>query len=223
MREDSSDNTFCFVDIAGYTALTGSHGAEAAAKLVQEFEDMLHRAMGESGSIHEIIGDCAFLVFPDVPSCCSCLLKLFQQIDSRENFPVARAGFHQGSALFKNNRYFGSTVNLAARISAYAKGGQLLCTRVAAEALLRRLPAGVRVEPMGAVRLRNIPEPVELYEVTSANLTRDPAIDPVCKMQVARSGAAGHIIFEGDHYYFCSIECVKRFVRSPANFLDMDA
>jgi len=222
MREELLDRTFCFVDIAGYTALTDTHGAQAAAELVQQFEELLMSAIGEAGSVHETIGDCAFLVFADVHSCCSSLTRLFELIDDRENFPVLRAGFHHGSALLKNNRYFGPAVNLAARVSAQAKGGQVLCTRVVAEELSQASPDAALVASIGIARLRNIAEPIELFEVIGARSKREVAIDPVCKMQVSRSTATGHIVFSGEHYYFCSIECVEKFLRSPSVFLDAD-
>ena len=55
--------TFCFVDIAGYTALTDSHGELAAANLIEEFNELIRIAVESMGQIQELTGDCAFLVF----------------------------------------------------------------------------------------------------------------------------------------------------------------
>jgi class 3 adenylate cyclase len=55
--------TFCFVDIAGYTALTDTHGEHAAADLVDEFAAMVRASIEPSGRLQSLTGDCAFLVF----------------------------------------------------------------------------------------------------------------------------------------------------------------
>ena len=41
--------TFCFVDIAGYTALTDSHGELAAANLTEEFNELIRIAVESRG------------------------------------------------------------------------------------------------------------------------------------------------------------------------------
>ena len=35
--------------------------------------------------------------------------------------------------------------------------------------------------------------------------------DPVCGMQVNEETAADNSVFEGNHYYFCSAGCKKKF------------
>lgn len=219
-NESQVNQTFCFVDIAGYTALTDTHGEYAAADLIQTFERLLEQAIEDTGTIHEFIGDCAFLVFPDVDSCCKALVRLFESINNRNYFPVVRAGIHHGSALKKGGRYFGSTINVAARVSAQAIGGQVLCTREVAEALAP--PEAYSIEPLGEFKLRNIPEPLELFVLNMPG-DSESAIDPVCKMQIDRRSAAGQLVYEDERYFFCSLECAKKFVSSPGSFVNESA
>jgi len=61
----SIEATFCFVDIAGYTSLTDTHGEFAAADLVDEFCELIRTSIHPSGQFQSLTGDCAFLVFPD--------------------------------------------------------------------------------------------------------------------------------------------------------------
>ena len=61
----SSEATFCFVDIAGYTALTDTHGELAAADLVDDFAELVRTSIAPLGQLQSITGDCAFLVFPN--------------------------------------------------------------------------------------------------------------------------------------------------------------
>ena len=113
--DTSIEATFCFVDIAGYTALTHTHGERAAADLVDEFSELVQTSVQSSGQLQSLIGDCAFLVFPDPLVATDALSALYKLIADRQDFPVVRAGLHHGSALFRGNRHFGSTVNLARR------------------------------------------------------------------------------------------------------------
>ena len=208
--------TFCFVDIAGYTALTDTHGELAAADLVDDFRELIHTCIASSGHLQSLIGDCAFLVFPDPLVAMDALSTLYKLIADRQDFPVVRTGLHHGSALFRGNRHFGSTVNLAARVAARATGGQILCTKYVAETLTRSGVSDIEVEHQGLVSLRNLPQRVDLYEIVLLSCPHEYAIDPVCKMQVDTRRAAGDLHFNNKTYWFCSLSCVERFAKQPS-------
>jgi adenylate cyclase len=211
--------TFCFVDIAGYTALTDSHGEMAAADLVDEFNALIRTSVAPFGQIHELIGDCAFLVFAHPLLAKGALLSLYKSIADRQDFPVVRAGLHHGPALLRGNRYFGSTVNTAARVAAQASGGEILCTQQIAQILAAAGIPDIEVKHRRLVTLRNLPEPVDLYEIVLSGIARVYAIDPVCKMQVDTRHAAGDLHFNDKTYWFCSLSCVERFARQPAAYV----
>jgi class 3 adenylate cyclase/YHS domain-containing protein len=213
--------TFCFVDIAGYTALTDTHGEHAAADLLDEFSAMVRASVESSGRLQSLTGDCAFLVFPDPLVAKDALSRLYMTIADRGNFPVVRAGLHHGTALLREDRHFGSTVNLAARVAAQATGGQILCTRQVADALIEAQTPDVEIEHQGSFSLKNLPHPVDLYEVVLSGCTREYAIDPVCKMQVDKRRAAGDLHFDKRTYWFCSLACVERFARQPLSYVSM--
>ena len=46
-------------------------------------------------------------------------------------------------------------------------------------------------------------------------------IDPVCKMTVREGSEAGKWEYKGNDYYFCSVNCLKRFQAEPERFLKM--
>ena len=56
------DGTFCFVDIAGFTALTETHGAVAAADLVEKFVAMVKDVLHGDGEMVDVTGDAVFVV-----------------------------------------------------------------------------------------------------------------------------------------------------------------
>jgi class 3 adenylate cyclase len=213
--------TFCFVDIAGYTALTDSHGGHAAADLVDQFADLVDTSVGASGRLQSLTGDCAFLIFPDPLAAKQALSTLYQAIADRRNFPIVRAGLHHGHALLRADRHFGSTVNIAARVAAQAAGGQILCTQEVADSLRQAQATDIAIEHLGSFALRNLPQSVDLYEIILSSCAREYAIDPVCKMQVDRRHAAGDLRFDKVTYWFCSLACVERFARDPSSYLAM--
>jgi adenylate cyclase len=211
--------TFCFVDIAGYTALTDTHGELAAADLVDDFSELIRTSVEPLGQFQSLTGDCAFLIFPDPVVAKDALSVLYKSIADRHDFPIVRAGLHHGSALFRDNRHFGSTVNLAARVAARATGGQILCTRYVAETLAREGAVGIEVKHQGLVSLRNLPQPFDLYEIVLSGFSREYAIDPVCKMQVDMRRAAGNLHFNEKTFWFCSLACVERFAKQPSSYV----
>jgi Cu+-exporting ATPase len=63
--------------------------------------------------------------------------------------------------------------------------------------------------------IRGVDEPLVIYRVGS-DVTAQR--DPVCGM-IVRDGGAARINHEGRVVYFCSQECLKRFLESPDRFL----
>lgn len=219
MNDDEDiEATFCFVDIAGYTALTDTHGERAAADLVDEFAELIRTAVEPLGRLQSLEGDCAFFVFSDPIVAMNALSALYRSIADRQNFPVVRAGLHHGTALLRGNRHFGSTVNIAARVAAQATGGQILCTKCVAEALGQSDFRDMEIKPQGQASLRNLPDPMDLYEIVLAGSSREYAIDPVCKMQVDKQRAVGDLVFNNKKYWFCSLLCVERFAKQPTSY-----
>jgi adenylate cyclase len=216
---ENIEATFCFVDIAGYTALTDLHGELAAANLVDDFSRLVRTSVEPLGKIHELVGDCAFLVFDNPLVAQRSLCTLYKLIADRHDFPVVRAGLHHGPALLRGNRYFGSTINTAARVAAQASGGEILCTTQVAELLAHAAAPDFEVQHQRAIRLKNLPQPVDLYEIVLSGIAREYAIDPVCKMQVNTSRAAGHLHYNQQTYWFCSLACVERFAGDPAAYV----
>jgi adenylate cyclase len=127
----SIEATFCFVDIAGYTALTDSHGDVAAADLVDDFCNLVRESIIPHGQFQSLIGDCAFLLFPNPIAATHALVRLYKLIADRHSFPIVRAGLHHGSALLRDHHHVGTAVNIAARIAAQATGGGRSCARIA--------------------------------------------------------------------------------------------
>jgi adenylate cyclase len=121
---------------------------------------------------------------------------------------------HTGPAVERSGDWFGAAVNLAARVSGLAAGGEVLLTKTTKD-LAGQLD-GVRFENRGHNRLRNVAEPVAVFAaLPDAGAAREPLIDPVCRMAIDPARAAGTLTHEGSEYHFCSLDCVARFATSP--------
>ena len=127
-------------------------------------------------------------------------------------------GLATGEAELRDGDYFGATVNLAARVSSLAAGGEVLMTGQTA-VLVPDLD-GVVYESRGKRALRNVAEPVEIFAALRASdvgAGKLP-IDPVCRMAVDPDRAAGRLTYEGTVYYFCSLPCAGHFASYPERF-----
>jgi class 3 adenylate cyclase len=160
-KPTASDATFVFADIAGFTALTEAHGDEQAATLVAYFRDTV-RAELPSGAAHvKTIGDALMLRVPDPGQAIVLGLHIVHGVMRGHEAPAVRVGLHHGPAVERDGDYFGATVNLAARVSGLASGGEVLVT--AHTAALAPDPGGVFYESRGREALRNVREPVEIF------------------------------------------------------------
>ena len=216
---DSTQATFLFADIAGFTALTEAHGDEQAATLAADFSDAVKAELAASDGAHvKSIGDALMLRIPDPAEAVLLGLRVVGDIMRDHGAPAVRVGMHHGPAIERGGDFFGATVNLAARVSAAAVGGEVLLT--AHTAALAPAPEGVVYESRGRRDLRNVREPVELVaavrigQATEAQL----AIDPVCHMAVDPERAAGRLMYDGTAYFFCTLECAGEFARGPERF-----
>lgn len=210
---------FLFADIAGYTALTEAHGDEQAADLVADFVKAVSEELPTWGGTHvKTIGDALMLRIPDPAQAVLLGLRITHELLRGHGAPAVRVGLHHGPAIERDGDYFGTTVNLAARVAAVATGGEVLLT--SHTAALAPALEGIFYQPLGRQTLRNIREPVELF---AAIPQTQPAqgklpIDPVCQMAVDPEHAAGRLIFEDTAYFFCTLTCAAEFARHPERF-----
>ena len=217
----TSTATYLFADIAGFTALTEAHGDEEAAMVVARFCDAVTRELPTFGATHvKTIGDALMLRVPDPAQAVLLGLRIALDLLRGHRAPAVRVGLHHGPAIEREGDYFGAAVNLAARVSAAATGGEVLLT--GQTAALARHVEGVRYESRGCPELRNVREPVEIVAAVRHGQTRELrfAIDPVCRVAVDPEHAAGQLVIDDTVYFFCSLDCAGAFARQPERFVD---
>jgi class 3 adenylate cyclase/YHS domain-containing protein len=216
MDAESVERTFCFVDLAGFTALTEAHGDTEAVALLDRFLAMTRRSLGPADELVKTIGDAVMLASPSPESALRAVAALVASCAETSGFPLPRVGAHQGSAVARGRDYLGGAVNLAARVTGHASGGQVLATSEVADSA-RALAMDVR--PLGPHRLRNVSQPVELFEVHLGLCDLSETVDPVCRMRLEREDAAGSFRHESQEYWFCSRTCLAAFVAGPNSYV----
>jgi len=215
MSTRSVELTLAFVDLSGFTALTEAHGDEEAVATLSRFREITADALGPTDVFVKTIGDAVMLAFDDPELAVAALHRLFDAAAADPKMLLIRAGAHAGSAIVDGNDYFGATVNLAARVAAHAGEGQLLVTNSVATAATK---LGEIITFVGAVSLRNIAEPVDIYEIEL-----DPhvstAVDPVCAMKVPTTGPTTVYLRCNDRdVWFCGLPCLARYAADPGAF-----
>jgi adenylate cyclase len=215
----SGSQTFLFADLSGFTALTEAHGDDEAADLASEFVADAEALLAEcSGELVKTIGDAVMVRCENATEAVRLGVNLAQRVGERVGFPSVRVGMHTGSAIDRGGDWFGTAVNVAARVTGAASGGEVLLTsttRDAAEAI-----EGITLRDRGRQSLRNLLEPVALYQaVTEGALEHALPIDPVCRMGVDPGRGAGELMHEGREYHFCSLACAAKFAARPDDYV----
>ena len=76
-----------------------------------------------------------------------------------QGLPPTHIGIHCGPVVFQDGDIYGSTVNIAARLSARAAPGEVLLSKPVAD----RIGQPSRLEPDGLVELKGVAQPLEVW------------------------------------------------------------
>jgi predicted ATPase/class 3 adenylate cyclase len=173
--------TLLFTDVEGSSRLWEREPERMAAAMARH--DALARDAVErhGGLVVKTTGDGVLSVFDRAIDALRAGLDFeLALVDPRATGGIAlavRCGMHAGAAERRDNDYFGSTVNRAARIMGAAHGGQILISQAAVESIREQLPAGVTLRDLGRVRLRDLASPEHVYQAVHPELRRDfPAL-----------------------------------------------
>jgi predicted ATPase/class 3 adenylate cyclase len=167
-----------FTDIEGSTNLLRSLGADYR-KLLAEHRRVLRDAFAtHGGTVWGREGDALFVTFADPSSAILgaidgqvALAKAKWPADSQVR---VRMGIHVGEVTTdEDDEYVGLAVHQAARISAAAHGGQVLTSKALQTQAGQRVPPGVSLKSIGRFRLKDFPEPEDLFQLHHPDLPVD--------------------------------------------------
>jgi adenylate cyclase len=154
--------TFVFADLVGYGALTESHGDEAAMRVAREFRRVIRALSHEHGAWHvKSMGDGAMICVPDATRAVALAGRTLTEVGARPDLLPVRIGAHTGPAVMHDGDWYGSAVNVAARLVGAARPNEALvsdATRDAAGAGVRG-----RLHRRDVVGLRGVGAPVGVW------------------------------------------------------------
>jgi adenylate cyclase len=154
------ERTFGFIDISGFTSFTDQQGDAASVARLAEFRVVVRDVASHHGvRIDKWLGDGAMFVCVESGPLLAAVLDIETRlVDAGFPLPL-RAGIAGGMViLFEGDDYIGTPVNLASRLCTDAAPGQTLVT----EDLADYAPADAFIQPMGAVEVRGLSEPVPI-------------------------------------------------------------
>jgi class 3 adenylate cyclase len=161
-RRDRRPPAVCFLDLTGYTRLTEERGDEAAVELATRLADLVRASSrAHGGEPVKWLGDGVMFYFPNPGDGVFAALDMVEGV-AADALPPARVGIHAGPVVFQEGDYFGRTVNIAARISEYARPGEVLVSQEVVDAADLD---GVGLTAIGPVELKGVSEPLTLQSV----------------------------------------------------------
>jgi len=160
--------TILFTDMEGSTTLTQHLGDAKAQEVLRTHNTIVRDALkAHGGSEIKHTGDGIMASFPSASRALECAIAVQRAVAARAeehpDFPLrVRIGLNAGEPVAEDDDLFGTAVQLAARICAHAKPGQIVVPTV-----VRELAAGkgFLLADLGEVALRGFEDPVRLYEV----------------------------------------------------------
>lgn len=145
MLKNTEKLAVLFADICGSTALYDSLGDDKARRLIARCIDtMVAEIAAYRGTLIKTIGDEIMCTFPSAETAMDAACAMQRAVEKGSpagDRPMhVRIGFHYGDVIRENGDVFGDTVNVAARVAAITRAGQIMTTQAVVDAL----PADLR-------------------------------------------------------------------------------
>jgi class 3 adenylate cyclase len=125
-----------FSDIEESTALNERIGDRAWVRLIGRHDKMIRRCVkSHHGHVVKSQGDGFMIAFAEPEQAVRCSVDVQRALRRRPNGIKVRIGIHVGKSVRRGDDLFGRNVAMAARVAAYADGGQTLVSEPVREAI----------------------------------------------------------------------------------------
>jgi class 3 adenylate cyclase len=167
--------SFLFTDVEGSTRLWASDSEAMSASLL--VHDGILRGAIEShgGYVFTTAGDSFAAAFARSSDAVAAAIAAQRELTAAAWPGPAlrvRMGIHIGEAEERGGDYFGPVVNTAARVEAAGHGGQVLVTDA-----VRTTAAAADAADLGVHQLRDVDEPIHLYQLGDGEFPRLRVVD----------------------------------------------
>ena len=127
-RGDTREQAVAFADLVGFTELGQTVDVEELSDVAAQLSRMTGELVEPPVRLVKVIGDAVMLVSPGPAELVEATLSLVERAEAADGFPPLRAGVAYGPAANHFGDWFGSTVNLASRLTARARPQSVLVT-----------------------------------------------------------------------------------------------
>ncbi len=174
-------------DVVGYSRLAAADEDRTLARLRGLRSDLTDPAIAvHRGRIVKATGDGLIVEFRSVVDAVRCAIEIQSGLIERnaglalEKRIVLRVGIHIGDVVEESDGdLMGDGVNIAARLEAIAGPGTICLSEDAYRQVKSRLD--LKVDDLGAMRLKNIAEPIRAYSIDAGQPASAPAPPPAEK------------------------------------------
>lgn len=162
----AAEHTFLFADLVGYTAFTERVGDDAAADVAVAFQAAVEHVAQQCGcEVVKKLGDAVMVHGDDATRVVALALRLRRELGGEGWCPPLRMGVHSGTAVLRDGDWYGSAVNVAARVADAAGAGEILLSMATRERIAR---AGVTIADRGARSFKNVAAPLAVFAAAAA-------------------------------------------------------
>ena len=167
--------TILFSDIEGFASYTDRYGDEAAYELAQRCRQVVREQIKPFGGTEiKSYGDGFMIAFSSARKAVLCAVEIQKALaghDRKTDDEIrVRIGINSGEPIKEGEDFIGQTVNLAARIAAEAKGGQIYVSEVVKN--LAGTMKELQYIDRGDHSLKGFSERQRIYEVTGIRALR---------------------------------------------------
>lgn len=153
------DRVVGFVDMAGYTSLTRKIDEAELGQLLEEFEALAADTVASHHArVVKSLGDEVMFLADHVRAGALLALEIVQRCAASERLPDVRGGLAYGPMISRLGDVYGSTVNLASRLTSIARPSSVLVDRTMADVLRADDECtDLVLRPLGRVSVRGFP------------------------------------------------------------------
>ena len=163
--QDTRDYAIAFADIVGFTELGEMVELEELGGLAGRLTRFTGDLVEPPVRLVKVIGDAVMLVAPEPDPLLATAVELVEHANESEDFPPLRAGVAYGPAVNRWGDWFGSTVNLASRVTSRARPASVLVT----EPVRERAPDGrYRWSFAGEKKFKGFSDPIRTFRARPA-------------------------------------------------------
>lgn len=164
--------TLVAADVVGYSRLM-AQDEEATVRTLRSHREIIDKLIARhDGRIFNTAGDAVLAEFGSAVEAVRCAISIQDELRVRNAEMVAnrqmlfRIGINVGDVLVNGDDLLGDGVNVAARLEGIAQPGGICISGSTFEQVKNKLSVGF--EDLGPQQVKNIPEPISAFGITSA-------------------------------------------------------